>query len=114
MPRPFEIWLTDLNPLRSTEPGKVRPVMIVQSNLLNEVHLSTLVCPMTTHLVDDAKVLRVRVPTVLSGLDTDFDVLIDQIRAIDNRRLLQKPRDLPMDLKNVVRFNLKVVLDLDW
>lgn len=113
-PKRFEIWLTDLNPQRGTEPSKIRPVLIIQSNLLNEVHLSTLVCPLTTNLVDDSKVLRLRVPAGMSGLETASDVLIDQIRAIDNRRLIKKLGDLPLGLKQPVIFNLKVILDLGW
>ncbi|UXP32123.1 type II toxin-antitoxin system PemK/MazF family toxin [Reichenbachiella agarivorans] len=49
------------------------------------MHLSTLVCPLTTNLVDDSEVLRLRVPMGMAGLDIESDVLVDQIRAIDNR-----------------------------
>ena len=31
MPERGEVWLTDLDPRRGTEPGKTRPVLIVQS-----------------------------------------------------------------------------------
>ena len=31
----YEIWLADLNPRNGTEAGKVRPILIVQSDLLN-------------------------------------------------------------------------------
>jgi mRNA interferase MazF len=40
----FDLWIADLNPRNGTEPGKIRPVLVVQSNLLNKVHPSTLVC----------------------------------------------------------------------
>ena len=46
----FDIWLADLNPARGTEPGKTRPVVIIQTDLLNDTHLSTLVCPVTTNV----------------------------------------------------------------
>ena len=32
----FEIWLADLNPEFGTEAGKTRPVVIVQTDLLNK------------------------------------------------------------------------------
>ena len=41
----YEIWLADLNPRMGTEPGKTRPVVIIQTDLLNDVHPSTIVCP---------------------------------------------------------------------
>ena len=44
-----EIRLADLNPRRGTEPGKTRPVLIVQAQaLLDAGHPSTLIIPLTT------------------------------------------------------------------
>ena len=41
----------DLNPRQGTEPGKVRPGLVVQSDLLNEVgHASTVVAGSCDHL----------------------------------------------------------------
>lgn len=86
-----EIWLANLNPGRGTEPGKVRPVLILQNQaLLDADHPSTLIIPLTTKLVDDAEPLRVRIKA-RSGLDRDSDLLVDQLRAIDNRRLVDGP-----------------------
>ena len=31
----FEVWIADLNPRMGTESGKIRPVLIVQTDLLN-------------------------------------------------------------------------------
>ena len=85
------IWLADLNPGKGTEPGKTRPVLIVQSPaLLDAGHPSTLVIPLTTNLVDDAEPLRLRV-SAFAKLKHDSDLLIDQLRAIDNRRLTSGP-----------------------
>jgi len=57
-----EVWLADLNPRRGTEPGKTRPVVVVQAQaLLNADHPSTLVVPLTTQLIDDAEPLRIRI-----------------------------------------------------
>ena len=86
-----EIWLADLNPRRGTEPGKTRPVVIVQAQaLLDAEHPSTLVVPLTTQLVDAAEPLRIRI-RASGSLKKDSDALIDQVRAIDNRRLVQGP-----------------------
>jgi mRNA interferase MazF len=48
------------------------------------------VIPLTTKLTEDAAPLRIRVPAA-DGLKRDSDLLIDQIRAIDNVGLLQGP-----------------------
>ena len=94
MPRQInhgEIWLADLNPTRGTEPGKTRPVLILQNQaLLDALHPSTVIIPLTTNLIDDAEPLRIRVKAQ-DKLDCDSDLLIDQIRTIDNRRLTQGP-----------------------
>ena len=82
----FHIYLTDLNPRLGTEPGKVRPVVVVQTNLLNNTHPSTIVCPLTTKVNLGAHILRVHLQKGTSGLSKDSDILVDQIRAIDNRR----------------------------
>lgn len=86
-----EVWLANLNPGRGTEPGKMRPVLIVQGQaLLDAGHPSTLVMPLTTNLVDDAEPLRIRIGAQ-ERLDHDSDLLIDQLRAIDNQCLTAGP-----------------------
>lgn len=81
-------YLADLNPRKGTEPGKTRPVLVIQTNLLNRVgHPSTIVIPVTTNIKNDAEPLRVRIPASSKGVKVDSDLMVDQIRAIDNRRL---------------------------
>ena len=88
------VWLADLNPQRGTEPGKTRPVLIIQNQaLLDAGHPSTLVIPLTTRLIEDAAPLRLRL-SARDRLDRDSDLLIDQIRAIDNQRLVTGPLTL--------------------
>ena len=85
------IWLANLNPGKGTEPGKTRPVLILQDQaLLDAEHPSTIVIPLTTNLIDDAEPLRIRVKA-REKLSRDSDLLLDQIRAIDNRRLTSGP-----------------------
>jgi mRNA interferase MazF len=86
-----EIWLANLNPSRGTESGKTRPVLILQDQALLDVyHPSTLIVPLTTHLIENAYPLRVRI-NAQDSLDKDSDILVDQIRAIDNKRLVHGP-----------------------
>lgn len=86
-----EIWLVNLNPARGTEPGKTRTALIIQNQALLDVeHPSTLIIPLTTQLVNDAAPLRLRLHAK-DKLEKDSDLLIDQIRAIDNRKLIAGP-----------------------
>jgi mRNA interferase MazF len=109
----FDIWIADLEPQRGTKTGKIRPVVIVQTNLLNNEHPSSVVCPITTNVQKDSEILRVHIKKGTSNLKVDSDIMIDQIRAIDNRRLVNKIGELTKELQTKVKDNIKIVLDLD-
>lgn len=109
----FEIWIADLNPQIGTEPGKTRPVLVVQTNLLNKLpHPSTIICPITTNTQKEAEILRVHIKKGISNLNENCDVMIDQVRAIDNKRLIKKIGELPDNLSKDVLENLSIILDL--
>ena len=111
--RQFEIWIADLEPRRGTETVKVRPVLIVQTDYLNKVHPSTIICPITTNVQLDSEILRVHLNKGMSKLNEDCDVMIDQVRAIDNRRLVKKIGDLPKGLSDKVKENLRIIMNLE-
>ncbi|NUM74292.1 type II toxin-antitoxin system PemK/MazF family toxin [candidate division KSB1 bacterium] len=115
-------YLAGLNPRQGTEPGKTRPVLVIQTGLLNQVgHPSSLITPVTTNIQDDAKPLRIRIPANSPGFLVDSDLMIDQMRAIDNRRLckpsgkklLKKIARADAGLMREVEDCVKKVLDLD-
>ncbi len=106
----FEIWLANLNPAKGTEPGKVRPVVIVQTDLLNESHPSVIVCPVTTNVLPESELLRVHLDK--GQLEVVSDILVDQIRAIDKKRLISKLGELTRNQSDRLGENIKIVLDL--
>lgn len=86
-----QIYPANLNPGRGTEPGKTRPVLIVQDQaLIDAEHPSTLIIPLTTQLIDHAEPLRLRIHAG-DKLNKTSDLLIDQLRALDNHRLVEGP-----------------------
>ena len=109
----FEIWIADLNPRLGTEAGKIRPVIVVQTDLLNKEHPSTIVCPITTNVQLASELLRVHLKKSSFGLQEDCDIMIDQVRAIDNKRLIKRIGLVDSDTGLKIRENLKIVLDLD-
>jgi mRNA interferase MazF len=109
----FDIWVADMEPQRGTKSGKVRPVLIVQTNLLNNEHPSTLICPVTTNIEKESEILRVHIKKGTANLKIESDIMIDQLRAIDNRRLLNKIGELTKDLQLKVKDNIKIILDLE-
>jgi mRNA interferase MazF len=110
----YEIWIADLNPQIGTEAGKTRPVLIVQTNLLNNIsHPSTVICPLTTNIQEDADILRVHLKKGMANLKENCDIMIDQIRAIDNKRLVKKVGVLPMNLIDKIKENIAIIIDLE-
>lgn len=107
----FEVWIANLDPRFGTEAGKVRPVLIVQTDLLNNIHPSTLICPITSKIRKEAEILRVHLPKEVAGVKEECDIMIDQLRAIDNRRLIKKTGKLPKDLSQTVIKNIQIILN---
>jgi mRNA interferase MazF len=107
-----EIWIANLNPIKkSNEVGKVRPVLIFQNDELNRSEYpTTIILPLSTSLIDDAEPLRFRV-TKRDNLKKDSDILIAQIRSIDNSRLVEKVGELSKNEIEKVKELLDEILE---
>ena len=67
--------------------GKVRPAVVVQSDLYNPTHASVVICPLTTHLVA-APFFRIPIkPSALNNLQAESQVMVDKITALRRDRL---------------------------
>lgn len=107
------MYLANLDPQLGTEPGKTRPVVVLQTDLLNDSgHPSTIVCSITTQVNKKATILRVHLVSGEGGINKDSEILIDQIRAIDNRRLQKEIGQVPTPQFHQLQSNLAKVLDL--
>jgi mRNA interferase MazF len=87
-----QIWEVDLEPQsHKEEPGKRRrPALVVQTDLLNNSgHPTTIVVVGTSQTRRDKDYFPLRVAlTSQAGLPLDTDLLIDQVRAVSNRRFV--------------------------
>ena len=89
----------------------MRPVLVVQSDLLNESEYgSTIVLPLTTQLIDDAEPLRFRI-SKREKLEYDSDTLIGHIRSIDNNRFIEKLAGITEDEMHQIMKMLYEILD---
>jgi mRNA interferase MazF len=93
-PQRGQLWEVDFEPqTHKQEPGKRgRPALVIQTNILNDAgHATTIVIPCTTQVYRDGQgdgyPLRIALGK-LGKLGADTDVLVDQIRAISNQRLM--------------------------
>ena len=101
------LYLADLRPVHGTEAGKLRPVLVIQTDLLNHTdHPSTWILPCTTQLSGE-NLLRVSLPRGMAGNAADCEVMVDQSRAIDNRRLRRPLGDLPKPVLSEVKEKLR-------
>lgn len=106
------LYLADLNPRLGTEFGKTRPVLVVQTDLLNQAeHPSTWVVPCTTRLAGE-NLLRVTLPKGIAGNRQDCEIMIDQSRAIENRRFIRALKPLPRSVLREVEEKLRRLGDL--
>ena len=109
-----EIYLAKLNPKKGNEVGKIRPVLIYQTNILNECkHPTTIILPLSTILTEDAYPLRYRINS-RDKLDKTSDVLCDQIRALDNQRILGTLLT-KLTYKEILEIDkqIKIILDIE-
>lgn len=87
-----EVWEVDLEPqTHKEEPGKRnRPALVIQTDALNTSgHPTTIVVMGTTNVKRDKDYFPLRVALVNQpGLGQDTDLLIDQVRAISNKRFM--------------------------
>lgn len=112
-PRRGWLYLAELSPAFGTEPGKIRPVLVLQSDLLNRVHSSTIIVSLTSTVDPEPSLLRVRLDRGEAGLKATSDILVDQPRAIDNRRLRKRLGSLSDERLREVERKLAIVLDLN-
>jgi mRNA interferase MazF len=106
------LFLADLEPRIGTEAGKLRPVLVIQTDLLNEArHPSTWILPCTTR-VAGSSLLRVALPAGIAGNLHDCEIMIDQSRSIDNRRFKRALKALPAPLLEEVKEKLRLLGEL--
>jgi mRNA interferase MazF len=106
------LYLADLDPRHGTEAGKLRPVVVIQTDLLNSIrHPSTWIVPCTTRCIGSNQ-LRVAIPAGAAGNREDCEVLVDQSRAIDNRRFKRALRVLPATILREIEEKLRQAGDL--
>jgi mRNA interferase MazF len=95
-----------------TEAGKTRPVLVIQSDHLNDAgHPSTWILPCTTRLVG-ANLLRVPLPKGVAGNRQECEVMVDQSRTVDNRRFVRELSPLPSPLLREVEEKLRLLAEL--
>ena len=107
------LYVVDFNPRVRTKPGKLRPALVVQSDLLNEAgYPSTIVIPTTSKLVEDPGILRFRLRKREGALDHDSDLLLGQLIAVANESFCKEIGSLPESTIEEVERRVRTILSL--
>ena len=85
-----EIYYADLSPVRGSEQGGIRPVLIIQNDVGNKHSPTTIVACLTTKCT-----VKHKLPTHIMldkscGLPKESMALLEQLRTIDKARLSNK------------------------
>lgn len=107
-----DVYFADLSPVRGSEQGGQRPVLIIQNNIGNKYSPTVIIAAIT------AKITKAKLPTHVEvgasqvGLLKDSVVLLEQVRTIDKTRLIQKLGQLEEDVMLRVDKALTISLGL--
>jgi mRNA interferase MazF len=111
-PRRGEVYVVDFNPTRDAEIQKTRPALILQNDVGNRHSPLTIVAAITSTIPATTSPFKVLVSAPEGGLGRDSLVLLNQIRSIDQSRLIRRLGKLkPVTMAKVDRA-LKVSLGL--
>ncbi len=105
-------YLVDMNPPRRSKPGKVRPVIVIQSSdTLNIGSPGVVVLPLTTQL-RESNILRIRLePSASLQIGKASDALLDQVHTIDRGLFLKELGPVPEAQMEAVETGVRFLLN---
>jgi len=105
-----DIWLVNFNPAQGSEQRGIRPALIVQNDVGNEVSPVTIVTAISS--VTKTYPINVEIKPSESGLEKDSVVKLNQIRTIDKKRLIKRLGRLDSSKMKAVNSALMLSLGL--
>lgn len=85
-----DVFFADLSPVRGSEQGGQRPVLIIQNDIGNKYSPTVIIAAITAKIAKAKLPTHVEVEASQVGLLKDSVVLLEQVRTIDKTRLIQK------------------------
>ena len=108
-----EIWWADLpaNPYGS-EPGKRRPVLIIQNDMINRSNIKTIVCAVITSNMSQAQVPgNILLEKSITGLTKTSVANFSQIFTVDKTRFIEQVSMLPKNYIARINESIKYVFN---
>lgn len=107
-----DVYFADLSPVRGSEQGGQRPVLIIQNNIGNKYSPTVIVAAITAKIAKAKLPTHVEIESSKVGLVRDSVVLLEQVRTIDKTRLIQKLGQLESEDMSLVDKALVISLGL--
>jgi mRNA interferase MazF len=106
-----EIWWADLPRPIGSEPGFLRPVVVIQGEALNQAGLRTAVCvALTANLRWANAPGNVRLRAETTGLPRDSVANVSQVITVDLNQLIERIGRLPQRHVDLVLAGIDVML----
>jgi mRNA interferase MazF len=107
-----EIVLANLNPIKGSEQGGIRPALIIQNDISNKHSPVTIIAAITSKVTEKEYPTNVFISKNESGLDRDSTIMLNQIRTIDSSWIIKKIGVLDNFTMNKVDRAIRVSLAL--
>lgn len=108
-----EIVAANLEPVKGSEQGGTRPVLIIQNDIGNKYSTTTIIAPITSSIMKQEYPTNVIIKKEESKLNKDSTILLNQIKTIDKLRIIKKISILDNFTMKKVDKAIKVSLGLD-
>jgi mRNA interferase MazF len=100
------------DPSVGKEIQKKRPCVVVSSNTLNALSGLAVVCPITDGAGKKSDIIHIALPRGEGGATKDSIVLCDQVKSVDEERLVAKRGNLNAETMHKIDQGLREVLSL--
>ena len=108
-----DIFLVNLEPIKGSEQGGLRPCVIIQNDYGNRYSPLTIIAPVTSKIYEKEFPTNVFIRKIDSKLNKDSTIMLNQIRTIDKTRLIKKVCSLDFYNMNKVDRALKISIGLN-
>ena len=108
-----EIVVVNLEPVKGSEQGGIRPVLVVQNDTLNKYSPTTIIAPITSKIYTKEYPTNVIIKKEDSKMKVDSTILLNQIKAIYKKRIIKKIGYLDNFTMNKVDRAIKVSIEID-
>lgn len=90
IPKRGEIYLVNFDPTIGAEIKKTRPALILQNNIANTHSPITIVAAITSRFDEILYPTEVLIKGAEGGISHDSVILLNQVRSIDKKRLIER------------------------